>query len=359
MTEKYIGIFEDIPYPTWKRLNLPEDLFGSMERESAFLEHSEGISVEEISSDSFDEIDTIDLRFEKGLGDKFTYFSKAYAGVSFIIKVKNTGKNESLKINANKPDYVSNLLIKVDKNAQVTITIDHKSEAFSTHHGITRIIADEYSKVKLIKLQRLSGDSRFFDQNIMIGESNSEIKVYDLQYGANKTAVSYESHLDGYRAECDIKSAYLGIGSDVMDLSYTAIHKGKQSTSSIIGRGVLKDNTQKTFRGNLFFRKGSKGSQGNEEEYVVLLDKSVKADSIPALFSDEDDVVGNHAASAGKLSEDALFYVMSRGLSESEAKALITISSFREIVDQIDDANVQDAIMADIERRVANEIKKA
>lgn len=70
-------------------------------------------------------------------------------------------------------------------------------------------------------------------------------------------------------------------------------------------------------------KRGSSKSEGNEGEFAILLDKTVKADSIPTLFCDEDDVIGAHSASIGKVDESKLFYLMSRGLTESRAKKLI------------------------------------
>ena len=109
------------------------------------------------------------------------------------------------------------------------------------------------------------------------------------------------------------------------------VFKGRRAIGEIQGRGAVKDTAQKVFRGNLYFERGAAKSEGREGEFAILLDKKVKAHSIPTLFCNEDDVIGEHAASVGKVDEAKLFYLMSRGISEEEAKSLI-VSGFADSV---------------------------
>lgn len=111
---------------------------------------------------------------------------------------------------------------------------------------------------------------------------------------------------------------------------------------------------QKIFKGTLDFKKGASRSKGIEEEYAILLDKTVKADAIPLLLCEEDDVEGQHAASAGQIDSDKLFYLMSRGLDEKEAKKLIVEASFTPIIDKIPMEYLKEEITKEIHRRIVN-----
>ena len=81
--------------------------------------------------------------------------------------------------------------------------------------------------------------------------------------------------------------------------------------------------SRKYFRGTIDFLRGGKKAVGNEEDTCLLLNKGVHSISVPLLLCKEDDVVGNHAASSGQVDPDMLFYLMSRGLSEDEARAML------------------------------------
>ena len=81
----------------------------------------------------------------------------------------------------------------------------------------------------------------------------------------------------------------------------------------------------------------------------------IRDSSIPALLCDEDDVEGEHAASAGQIDENRLFYLMSRGLDEREAKKLIIEASFRPVIEKIPLENLRKLISNEVDRRLIND----
>ena len=194
--------------------------------------------------------------------------------------------------------------------------------------------------------------SHSFDSNITFIESQGKVNWISVELGSNISKSSYSNFLEGVASESNIHSIYLGDGSRKMDLDYSMIHKGPRSQSRIETKGVLMDESEKIFKGNLDFKRGARRSKGVEEEYVILLDPRVKSNSIPALLCEEDDVEGEHAASAGQINESKLFYLMSRGLSEREAKKLIVEASFRPIIDRIPLEHSRRLIIEEIERRL-------
>lgn len=119
-------------------------------------------------------------------------------------------------------------------------------------------------------------------------------------------------------------------------------------------RGALLGKSEKIFRGTLDFLEGSKGSVGREDEEVVLLSPNVRNRSVPIMLSHEDDVDGHHAVSVGKMDEDKLFYLMSRGLDLAEAQRLVVEASFNPVLDRIPDAELKAEIDTYLQRRLSN-----
>lgn len=101
-------------------------------------------------------------------------------------------------------------------------------------------------------------------------------------------------------------------------MNYVALHEGKKSVSEIRTDGVLHENARKLFRGTIDFKKGAAGAVGNEKEDVLLLDDDVVNQTIPLILCAEEDVEGNHGATIGKLDEDLVFYLESRGMALAE-----------------------------------------
>ena len=136
------------------------------------------------------------------------------------------------------------------------------------------------------------------------------------------------------------------------DISMVMSHGGKKSFSDIHTLGALSGNSKKSFRGTLDFLHGATASEGAEEDTCLLLDPTVKSVSLPLLLCKEDNVVGNHAASAGQIDHNKLFYIMSRGFSEVEAKHIIVESMIRPIIDRIGDETIEEAALAAVRNKI-------
>ena len=160
--------------------------------------------------------------------------------------------------------------------------------------------------------------------------------------------------LEGNDSKANISAAYFGFGNRKLDLNYIIHQRGKRSEATMDVKGALSGNCDKVFRGTLDFVRGAKGSVGREKEEVIVLSDTVRNRSVPLMLSSEDEVDGHHAVSVGKMDEDKLFYLMSRGLDKLEAEKLIVEAAFNPIITQLDDEKLIDKISEIIERRLTD-----
>jgi len=341
----------------WKRLGIKELEIPKIEDYK--IEFLPSIDDSKIKIKALNKNNSINYNSYRGLGEELENLPKIHSNAGFKIEVDdNTSIKEPLlinyKIDNTNPVLIDNNLIEIGKNSQLTLIFDYYSDDSQNlfHDGLTNIIVNENSILNVIKLQRLNDFSNNFDTNITVIKDNGIFNLINIEIGASLTAVNYTNYLNGQSSTANLDSIYLGCGFQKKDLSYTMIHKGMRSFSNIESKGALKDNSTKVFRGNLEFLKGAKKSIGSEAEYTTLLSHGVKNDSIPALMCHEDDVDGEHAVSAGKIDENKLFYLQSRGLDEFNAKKLIVESSFNPIIKKIPDENVRNIILLEIERRI-------
>lgn len=297
-----------------------------------------------------------------GVGHEFTSFvvNNYNSGLSLYVPkdeiIKDPIKLE-FNMDSENPTVIDKNIIVASPNSESTILFDYSSsdDEYNFHNGMTKVYAQENSVVNIIKIQRMNNNSHNFDSNIAYIQRGAKVNWISIEIGCDISGSNYTSILEDEASEGDLASIYLGDGNRKMDLEYTMVHKGRRSISNIESRGVLMDNARKVFRGNLDFKKGARLSKGVEEEFVVLLDPTVKSHSIPALLCEEDDVIGEHAASAGQINESQLFYLMSRGLDLNQAKKLIVTASFRPILDKIPMDDLRESITAEISRRISNE----
>ena len=120
-------------------------------------------------------------------------------------------------------------------------------------------------------------------------------------------------------------------------------------------RGALVDSCDKIFRGTLDFKRGAKGSVGREVEEVIILSPGTRNRSVPLMLAEEDEVDGHHAVSIGRLDEEKIFYLMSRGLDEAQSQRLIVEAAFNPVVEKIPDENLRTQLLDTLQRRLDRE----
>lgn len=274
---------------------------------------------------------------------------------------KNTEVSNTIKLDyqlsKDHPFLLDYNLILAEELSKVTLVMDYHSEEGVNnlfHNGVTKVIARPGAQVNIIKLQRIADSSYHFDSNVAVVEGDGQVNWYTIEVGSHLSATDFTTYLGERGSEGRVKSLFLGDGNRKLDLSYKMIHLGSHSNSDIQSHGALKDEAYSVFRGTLDIKKGAKKSVGSEGQTVLLLDKKVRSDALPVLLCEEDDVKANHAASAGQLEENKLYYLMSRGLSMAEAKKLIIEASFRPILDQIPASDIRNIVEEEIARRVVH-----
>lgn len=243
-------------------------------------------------------------------------------------------------------DYIT---IDVKEGADSVLIFDYKSEDISAfRNSVFKIKAEKHSKVQIVLIQRLSYSSQSYISLVSDIDEEAHVQLVQVELGSKSAFSNYKVNLVGDKSESNIKTAYFVDEDRYLDLSYVMTHFGKESDSDMLVQGVLKDKSIKRFAGTLDFRTGCTLSTGNEEEFVTLLDPTVKSRAIPILLAREDDIVGNHAASAGRIDKDMLFYIQSRGFGEKEAKRIIIESKIKPILDYIDDEQLREEILSEI-----------
>lgn len=185
-------------------------------------------------------------------------------------------------------------------------------------------------------------------------EAGGRLSYTGVETGAHALASEVAVSLVGDGSTADVWSLYFGSGDRRLDLNYSIRQIGRHTEADMQVRGALLGRAEKNFRGTLDFHEGCSGSVGRENEEVMLLSPDVRNRSVPLMLSHEDDVDGHHAVAIGRMDEAKLFYLMSRGLDEAEARRLIVEAGFRPVLDRIADEALREEIAADLERRLTN-----
>lgn len=182
----------------------------------------------------------------------------------------------------------------------------------------------ENSKLHLVKIQLLGKNTTHIDKtNVKLAE-NSTFRFTQVELGGNKVFAEMNAELTGNRSSIKTDTAYSTKETQDFDINYVATHTGKETECEMNVKGVMDGDSRKVYRGTIDFKNGCSGAKGNEMEETLLLSPTVVNKSIPIILCDEEDVEGEHGATIGRLSAEELFYMQSRGISESEAKIMMS-----------------------------------
>ena len=201
--------------------------------------------------------------------------------------------------------------------------------AQSLHSAIVEIVARKGSLVKYTTLQNWSRDVLNLVTKRAHAYEDATVSWVDFNGGSRITRKYPSVYLLGPRSKADIISvAYAGPGQ-VQDTGAKAIHLAKDTTSKIISRSVSKGGGHTAYRGLLHIAKGAKNVKSTVRCDALLVDPISTTATYPYMEIQEDDATVTHEASVGKVGEEQLFYLMSRGISEGDALSMV-VNGFME-----------------------------
>ena len=278
-----------------------------------------------------------------------------------IIKNSNSklnidAENEEIKIIYNFDDeninLINNIVVNATKKCKLYIVYKSNTNKECFHNGVIKINALENSKIDVVVVNTMNKNSNNFEAYENIIESNASVNYTIIDIGGKNSITNYYSNILGEKAKNDLKAIYLGAENNIKDLNYIAELRGKQSFIDIDVQGALSGNAKKNFKGTIDFKKGCKKAKGNENEFCMLLSEKARSIALPMLLCTEAEVEGNHSTASGKVDNQELFYIMSRGLSYNEAVKLIVKARFNKILSRIEDEDLRNEIIEKIEEQL-------
>lgn len=154
----------------------------------------------------------------------------------------------------------------------------------------------------------------------MITVNKNQSKLIPVELVENKRL---DVVLAGENARVEIIGLAMGKSDENKSLEIYITHAAPRTKSEVKVRSVLRDRSTFAFRGNVKIEKGAKGADAYLRSDALLFDEAKMGDDTPALEILEPDVKAGHAATIGKVDEQMLFYLMSRGLSRDQAERLL------------------------------------
>src|SRR5690348_8836780 len=237
----------------------------------------------------------------------------------FRINAKNMGQFERTLIIADEDSYVHY----VEGCTAPTYTTD------SLHSAVVEIVVKKNARVRYTTIQNWSKNVYNLVTKRAMAYENATMEWVDGNLGSKLTMKYPAIYLAGPRAHGEVLSiAFAGVGQH-QDAGGKVVHLHPDTTSVITSKSISKNGGRAGYRGLLQVARGAKNSKSKVVCDALILDEDSRSDTYPYIQIDENEVDIGHEATVSKIGEEQLFYLMSRGLSEAEASAMV-VSGFVE-----------------------------
>jgi Fe-S cluster assembly protein SufB len=256
--------------------------------------------------------------------------SSVWSGGSFIYVPPGVEVEMPLqayfRINSENAGQFERTLIIADEGAKVHYVEGCSAPVYSSdslHSAVVELVAKPSARITYTTIQNWSPNVYNLVTKRARAEEEAHVEWIDGNIGSRLTMKYPSVVLAGRKASGEVLSvAYAGPGQH-QDAGAKMIHAAPETTSTIVSKSISKDGGRTSYRGLVKIDPGAYGSKAFVRCDALLLDDISRSDTYPRQEIHEKDAQIGHEASVSKVSEDQLFYLMSRGLSEEQAMGMI------------------------------------
>ncbi|AWE08459.1 Fe-S cluster assembly protein SufD [Lysinibacillus sp. 2017] len=249
----------------------------------------------------------------------------------------------------------NHVLVVAEESSAVTYVETYIStfeEAKGQVNVVTEVIAKNNAQVTFGAVDNLAkGFTSYMSRR---GHVERDAKI-DWALGLmndGNTVYENTTNLIGDNSTSDFKMVTVGRGEQKLNFTTLIRQWGKNSDGRILKHGVMKDAAQSIFNGIGHIMHGATKANAEQESRVLMLSEKARGDANPILLIDEDDVTAGHAASVGRVDPTQLYYLMSRGISKTEAERLVIHGFLAPVVTNLPIEGVKKQLTEVIERKV-------
>jgi len=186
------------------------------------------------------------------------------------------------------------------------------------------------SGLEVVTLQAMNEkNSVNFSNRKAFIEKDAKMSWYMGLFGAQLSRYKIDNIMKGQGASAEDVEIIFGNNDQSFDVTSNLIHYGPNTRGRVLSKSVMKDKSKSLFKGMIKIDKNGKSAESYLAGHAILLDKGAKSDTIPGLEIETNEVRATHSASVAQIDENQIFYLMSRGLNNEEAKREI-VSGFLE-----------------------------
>ena len=289
--------------------------------------------------------------------DKFNIeqFEKVTGGFQLNVKEDN---EQYFSVNFQSDDNaIPYIGVSVEKNKSGKLYLNFDELVIGNIYPIIEIFLNDNSNLEIILSVTSTKEINIVNSIYAQLERDSNLTIHNISTGAGLSRSRMDIDLLGNGSEFSLDGIYFGEEKQIHDNRVFVNHLGKNTSSNMITKGVLGDESTSIFTGTIHIAEGAEKTESHQENRNILLSEEATAQSVPNLEILCDDVICSHGSSVGPIEENVYHYVMARGIEKVDADKLLIKGFFNEVINDSKWEIIHDKVSDIIEKKYMNIIE--
>lgn len=243
-------------------------------------------------------------------------------------------------------------LVVVEAGAEVTVVDDLIGGKNALQSSVVELVVGDNSVVRYMNLQDFDHTTwNFLTGRAVIGR-DANLRWIQVSWGSRLTKAFLDLDMQGQGSDSELLGIYFPTGRQHIDHQTLQLHRVPHCRSDLLFNGALKDRARSVYMGVIKVLPGAQRTDAYQRNGNLILDGTARADSIPGLEIEADDVRCTHGATAAQVEDEYVFYLMARGLSRAQAERMIVQGFFQAVLDRVPVESVVAKLERVIERKI-------
>ena len=296
-----------------------------------------------------------------GSGGKFHSLNQALWGGGYVLHVPKGVEVElpsQARFQLRGEGMFPHNLIVVEEGASATLVESYEGNVAGQRTFCcpqTEVILGRGAKLRYILLQNAPSDSVYIGAHRVHQYADSRLTFVSAHLGSRLAKAFLSTKMLEPKGHAYLSGVYYGTGSQKIHLDTLQHHVSPECTTDLMFKGALDDTARAVYRGMIHLEPGAQKTDAYQQNRTLLLSDDARVDSSPGLEILANDVRCTHGATAGQIDPTILFYLMSRGLTNFQAKKMIMDGFFEEVILRFGLENIIEPLREQIDGKIGNQ----
>ena len=252
------------------------------------------------------------------------------------------------------------VLILLEPNSQAEV-VEHYLSADANQgshfvNAVTEIVLQDNAELSHYQLHLEAEAQQHIGSVHIDSQRHARFKGFTIALGSELMRIDYQCHQRGEGAELNLQGVYLPSGQQLVDYHTCIEHWVPRCTSNEVFRGIISDQSQAVFNGRIHIHPQAQKTLAELSNKNLLTSNQAQINTKPELEIYADDVKCAHGATVSQLNDNALYYLQSRGISETDARVMMSFGFINELLQNIAEPVIRDYLVPRLAKRFGREL---